>query len=138
MATKIYVPTLDDLTVEIDELNRRIEAAEAKDKVRQDRPWVRDIICVLWATKSWVSKDTLDRELWALRHPSGLNMPEHFSRTVQSALNQHTSQSKVWERNGAKPEDDLFYSPKGKFSGTWAVHRERAVAWLKQRSLPEA
>jgi hypothetical protein len=102
-----YVPTLDDLTVDIEELNRRIEAAEAKHKVRQERPWVRDIIRVLWGTKSWLSKDRLDRELWALRQPSGLNMPENFDRTVQSALNQHTSQSSVWERNGAKPEDDL-------------------------------
>jgi hypothetical protein len=137
MMSKIYVPTLDDLTVDIDELNRRIEAAEAQNEVRQERPWVRDIIRVLWGTKSWISKDRLDRELWALREPSGLNMPENFSRTVQSFLNHHTSQSKVWQQNGAKPEDDLFYSLKGKFSGTWAVHRDRAVAWLKQRSLPE-
>jgi hypothetical protein len=36
----------------------------------------------------------------------------------------------------AKPADDLFYSPKGKRSGTWALcGRERAVEWLKARNL---
>jgi hypothetical protein len=46
-----------------------------------------------------------------------------------------TMVSKVLRPEGA---DDLFYSLKGKFSGTCAVHRDRAVAWLKQRSFPEA
>jgi hypothetical protein len=45
--------------------------------------------------------------------------------------------SKILHPEGAKPEDDLFYSPKGKFSGIWAVQRDRAVTWLKRRSFPE-
>jgi hypothetical protein len=35
-------------------------------------------------------------------------------------------------------EDELFYSPKGKHSGTWALNRDKAAAWLKARELPEA
>ncbi|HEX4077789.1 MAG TPA: hypothetical protein VHX61_02800 [Rhizomicrobium sp.] len=63
-------------------------------------------------------------------------MPKKFRETVQSALNQYTSQSNVFHTKGAKPEDDLFYSPKGKRSGTWALRsREAAVAWLEKRKL---
>jgi hypothetical protein len=127
--------TLDDLEhIDIEELFRAVDEADALRKVRKDRPWGRDIIKVLWEVRPWMSMDQLTRKLWTLRNPSGLPMPKAFKETVQSALNQHTSQSQVFARRG-KPEDDLFYSPKGKGSGTWAVHRDRAVAWLKSRGL---
>jgi hypothetical protein len=129
-------PTLDDLDIDLDELIRLAEAADANRKLRQERPWARDIIRVLWGVRS-MSMDRLIRQLWDLRNPSGLPMPKRFRETVQSCLNQHTSQSKVFARLD-RPEDDLFYSPGGKGSGTWAVHRERAVTWLKKRSLPES
>lgn len=64
-------------------------------------------------------------------------MPKEFERTVQSCLNQHTSQSGVWKSAGGDPKQDLFYSPDGKGSGTWAVHRARALAWLEVHGLPE-
>lgn len=103
-------------------------------KLRENRPWVRDIIRVLWNSSS-TSMQRLTDELWATRKPVGLPMPRKFTNTVQSFLNQHTSQSSQW--NG-KSEDDLFYSPEGKGSGTWAVHHERAAAWLRKRQLPTA
>lgn len=105
-----------------------------RKKLRENRPWVRDIIRVLWNSSS-TSMQRLTDELWAMRKPTGLPMPRKFTNTVQSFLNQHTSQSTQW--NG-KPEDDLFYSPKGKGSGTWAVRHDRAEAWLKKRQLPPA
>jgi hypothetical protein len=105
-----------------------------KKKLREDRPWVYDIIRVLWGSQSHRSMQALCRDLWHIRNPSSLPMPKQFERTVQSAINAHTSQSSRW--NG-KPENDLFYSPEGKGSGTWAVHRDRAVAWLQARELPD-
>jgi hypothetical protein len=123
-----------DLTEEMFE-NFDLEAFYAAKKLRQDRPWTYDIIRVLWGSRSFISMDHLCRELWGMRNPSGLPMPKRFTQTVQSTLNQHTSQSSQW--NG-KPESDLFYSPKGKGSGTWAVHRGRAMAWLKDHELPDA
>jgi hypothetical protein len=104
-------------------------------KLRQGRPWVRDIIRVLWNYRSGTSMQRLTDELWAMRKPLELPMPRAFKKTVQSFLNQHTSQSSQWNK---KPEDDLFYSPKGKGSGTWAVHQDRAAAWLKNRQLSAA
>jgi hypothetical protein len=129
--------TLEDLDIDIEELLRLVEAADTKHKLRKDNPWVRDIIRILWGTETWMFMHTLTRRLWDLRNSSGLPMPDEFEKTVQSAINQHTSQSKVWVKNGRKEADDLFHSPKGKFSGTWAVHRARAIAWLKARSLPD-
>jgi hypothetical protein len=112
------------------------EAFDKARKLRRQRPWVRDIIRVLWgASQTGLSMDRLVDNLWEMRKPSGLNMPRAFRKTVQSFLNQHTAQSSQWNR---RIEDDLFYSPKGKGSGVWAIHRDRANAWLKARRLPSA
>jgi hypothetical protein len=126
--------TLKDLLepINFDDVERFVEKQKKLKALRRERPWVRDIISVLWA-RSLVSMDQLTRQLWAMRNPSGLPMPDQFQKTIQSVLNQHTSQSTQFS---GKRDDDLFHSPEGKFSGTWAVHRDRAAAWLAQRRLP--
>lgn len=123
----------------LDKLFAEYDALLAKWKLRKERPWTFDIIRVLWGVRnpSGMRIDDLAGELWRIRKPAGLNMPKAFGKTVQSTLNQHTSQSSEWQKNGEKPEDDLFYSPRGKRSGTWAVHRERALEWIRTHELPE-
>ena len=125
--------------IDYDEFLRQIGEAIEKSHLRKERPWVYDIVRVLWGHRSsqGMRIEVLARELWHLREPSGLNVPKEFGKTVQSVLNQHTSQSSVWAGLGARSEDDLFYSPQGKRSGTWAVHRDRAAAWLKAHQLPD-
>jgi hypothetical protein len=113
-----------------------IKISQANRKLRKDNPWTRDIIRVLWEVDTYMLFDTLACRLRELREASGLPMPIKFEATVQSILYNHTSQSVEWKKSGARPADDLFYSPKGKRSGTWALRsRERAVEWLKARNL---
>jgi hypothetical protein len=119
--------TLEDID------NFDIEAYYAKKKLRHDRPWTYDIIRILWGRRSGVELRQLYRDLWSIRNPPGLPMPREFEATIRSAINHHTSQSSRW--NG-KREDDLFYSPNGR--STWAVHRDRAVAWLGKHNRPDA
>jgi hypothetical protein len=107
----------------------------AAKQARRERPWVRDIIAVLYPRPNGIRIERLVDALWGMREKS-LPMPKEFGKTVQSCLNHHTSQSAVFIKNGTGPEDDLFYSPQGKGSGTWAVHRERAIFWLKRKGLP--
>ena len=102
-----------------------------------ERTWTADIIRVLWAASPYMlTREELARRLWVLRKNAGFKPPKAFIETVQSTLNHHTSQSKVWAKNGSRPEDDLFYSPRGKGSGTWAVHRDRAADWLEDKGFP--
>jgi hypothetical protein len=101
--------------------------------LRKERPWTFDIIRVLWGTTSFKSMAMLTHELWTIRNPSGLPMPKRFTETVQSCLNRHTIQS---SRFTGKSTDNLFYSPQGKGSGTWAVRRYVAIEWLKAEGLP--
>lgn len=132
--TPHVIEDFDDF--DINELLRIIQQNEAAKKLRRERPWTYDVIRVLWGSRYWISMDQLCTELWSLRNPSGISMPKEFTKTVQSTLNHHTSQSSVFKSKNRKPEDDLFFSPKGKGSGTWALRdRERVIAWLKKQKL---
>lgn len=120
--------------VDLDELFRIVDELYAARKLRKERPWTSDIIRVLWGRAS-VSMDQLTKDVAAFRRSTNLPTPQAFAKTVQSCLNQHTSQSSRFSGN---PDDDLFFSPKGKGSGTWAVRQGVALRWLKARSLPPA
>jgi hypothetical protein len=123
---------IDELGITSEEweyMERRFEVRQ----LRKERPWTFDIIRVLSGSSS-TSMARLTHELWTIRNPSGLPMPKKFPETIQSCLNRHTSQSSRWTR---KPKDDLFYSPEGKGSGTWAVRRDVALEWLKAHRLPD-
>jgi hypothetical protein len=99
--------TLEDLdNIDYDELSRIVDASRKLKELRTERPWVRDIIRVLWGFRSGTTVDRLTKELWSLRNPSGLPEPKAFKKTVQSALNHHTSQSKLFK---GRTEDDLFF-----------------------------
>lgn len=102
--------TLEDLdNIDYDELCRIGDASRKLKELREERPWVRDIIRVLWGFRSGTTIDRLTKELWSLRNPSGLPEPKAFKKTVQSALNHHTCQSKLFK---GSTEDDLFSHPK--------------------------
>jgi hypothetical protein len=122
---------------EFAEFFAEIEQKRNLKELRKNRPWVRDIIRVLWGFgESGTTMTRLVEELLSLRHPSGLPTPKKLRATIQSAINSHTSQSKLFKRLRRPPSDDLFYSPKER--GTWAVNRSKAAAWLQARRLPEA
>jgi hypothetical protein len=99
----------------------------------RNNPWIVDIILVLWNRdpRIGMTEGELVWNLRILRHKSGVKLPEAFDATVRSIINNHTSQSDVWRKNGERPEDDILHSPEGKGSGTWAIkRRDRAMAKL--------
>jgi len=123
----------DDNLDWLDEIIAEIEADEAKRKLKRENPYALDLIRVLWpyGEKGWYRLDAI-HAVWKRRDQTGVNMPKKFESTVQSDYNRHTSTSSVFS---GKPEDDLFYPVGGKGSGRWAVHRDRAKAWLLQKRL---
>ncbi|WP_395019809.1 hypothetical protein [Dongia sp.] len=102
-------------------------------KLRKERPWTYEIIRVLYGRPNGSDLQHLYRDVWAIRYSVDLPKPKEYEATVRSCINHHTRQSSRW--NG-KAEDDLFYSPRGR--GSWAVHHERAAAWLRAHALPDA
>ncbi len=69
----------------------------AKKKLRRERPWVLDIIRVLWPRRWGLRIADVEDERPALRNPQlaegtpKVPEPKKFRQTIQSALNYHTS-----------------------------------------------
>lgn len=113
----------------LDQILQRYRARSAK----REHPWTLYLIKALWGLPNGLSRLTaIDRVGRMRAEVPDLPEVEDLDRTVQSTFNHHSSQSAVFTRKRRPPEDDLFYSPLGKGSGKWAVHRDRAVAWLKR------
>jgi hypothetical protein len=119
--------------IDWDEIIRELDEAQAKKQRDKEHTYVIDIMRVLHGQKWGMRKVDLDAAVYEKRFVDGEPMPKKFSETIQSVLNNYTSQSLVFRKAGKTPEDDLFYSPKGKGSGTWALHSERAALWLQRR-----
>jgi len=126
---------MDDIDRWFDELIRESKKAQAEKKRRRENPYALHLIKVLWPYPSGLSRQTAIDKVWRLRQPENLPMPKAFEQTVQSAFQQHASESSVFKGG---PDDDLFFWPEGKGTGRWAVRRIQAEAWIRRRALPEA
>ncbi|HUC16783.1 MAG TPA: hypothetical protein VMA37_03735 [Acetobacteraceae bacterium] len=99
---------------------------------RLKNPYLLHMIKVLWPydTRGLRRVDIIDR-VRSMRPPSSkLPMPRAFEETVQSAYNHYCSESEVFKKRGAGPDEALFYPVGRKGSGKWAVRRDRAREWL--------
>lgn len=112
---------------------RDIEAKAATQKLKRQNPWVYDLILVLLPYPNGLSRNTIIDWIERKRKAKGLPMPAKFEETVQAAYNAHSEASSVFK---GQPGEALFYPVGGKGSGKWALHRDVAIAWLRQRGLP--
>ena len=60
-------------------------------------------------------------------------MPEAFDEAVQASFQAYAGEYATFKHRKAKPGDDLFFAPRGKGAGWWAVRRDRAEAWLVEK-----
>ena len=126
-------PSFEEVGDELADLVRVADRIKAEQKWDKEHTYVIDIIRILHG-QIGIRKMDLDAALREKRVADQEPIPKAFDKTVQSVLNQHTSQSKVFRKKNKRANDDLFYSPKGKHSGTWALRsNERARKWVKRK-----
>lgn len=119
--------------LDLDDLLRWYDDHLAAKKLRSENPQVRDLIEVLLPHKNGLGRSWVIDAMEKRRRTKGLTIPAKFEASVQSAYNQHSVDSAVWQKRGSLAVDGLFYSPEGKGSGKWAVFPEKAAAWLRTR-----
>ena len=129
------------MTAESDDwLEQAIEELVAKEAVKEilrQHPYVIDLIEVLKPRPHGLARKLVLHTLEKNRQRDGLPIPPKFEEAVQeeavqSVYNRHCIDSLVFKKRKAHLSEGLFYSPCGKGSGAWAVHPERAAAWLKR------
>ncbi len=104
------------------------EAAKAKKRLRDENPYIADLIRALIPGPTHRRRvlDIMEKRRMEL----GLSIPPRFDAAVQSVYNRFSADSTL----GPARDEALFYSPRGKGSGYWAVNTDRALVWLKARS----
>ncbi len=98
----------------------------------QSKVSVEDLIKLLMNCPTGLHIDQLEYNLGKLCHVNG-PVRKNFRASIYRTLSLYSSQSLAFRQKGKSEPQDLFFSPGGKGSGTWAVHRERAQAWLRRR-----
>ena len=102
----------------------------------EKQPILEDLVKFLLRYPHGVSRQKVLSELESERKARGHVIPPKFEEAVQSVYNRNSSDSDDFHRQKKKQPDltPLFYSPDGKWSGTWAVDREHGELWLEKRT----
>ena len=128
---------MTDDQFEIDEwLSHLLEEYEKQRTARQlrdEHPYVKDLIEVLRPYADGVSRQIVLHKLEKDRQRLGLSIPPKFEQTVQSSYNRYCVNSLVYKRRKAPESEGLFHTPGGKRPVRWAVYPEKAAAWLQRR-----
>ena len=110
-----------------------LRRSEEQKRLRKSYPWLGSLIDVLLNSSSTgMPRLAVIRELRRQRKAHGLPMPKEFEGTIQHYYNQNCLGYSGFRKRKLPETEALFYSPEGKGSGIWAVHRERGAAWIKQ------
>lgn len=128
----------DELDHWLERVLREFQAKEAAKELRRQHPYLIDLIEVLQPYSHGLSRQIVLHTLEKRRQLDGLQIPPKFEEAVQSVYNRHCVDSLVFTKRKAPLSEGLFHSPGGKGSGTWAVHSERAAAWLTTKIVNRA
>ena len=102
---------------------------EARSKLRKEHTYLFDLICVLLTRKTGMRRSITIDLIESQRRKHNILIIPTFEQTVQSVYNRHCQDSDTFT---APASEALFYTPEGKGSGRWAVHRDRALEWLEK------
>jgi hypothetical protein len=119
--------------ISLDEFLERAGEIIAARQLKKDNPYLLDLIKILKPFPQGLRRRFVMDRMISNRKARGLDIPEEFEATVQSAYNHHSVDSLVFKKRGAPAADGLFFSPTGKGSGKWALNQERARSWLIAR-----
>lgn len=120
---------------EVDKLLKELDEYVAARRLRLANPYVLDLIAILYPHKNGLPRRQVINTMWRRRGQKGVNMPKAFDETIQAAFQTYAGDYAAFQARRAKLEDDLFFAPRGKGSGRWAVRQARADAWLSARKL---
>jgi len=114
----------------IEEWFRLYDERIAALRLKQENPYVRDLIEALLPYPRGQHRSWIIEAIEKKRKAQGIPIPVKFPETVQSVYNQHCTDSSVFRKRRAPETDGLFYAAGSKGSGYWALHPDKAKAWL--------
>jgi len=102
------------------------------ERSRPDPAYVADLISVLMAQPGGLRRWSVMRAIRQHREKANRPVPHKFEDKVERAFRGFCAGDSL--ESGAN-ENALFYRPKDKAGEVWAVHPDRARAWLNSESM---
>jgi len=102
------------------------------ERSRPDPAYVADLISVLMAQPGGLRRWSVMRAIRQHREKANCPVPHKFEDKVERAFRGFCAGDSL--ESGAN-ENALFYRPKDKAGEVWAVHPDRARAWLNSESM---
>jgi hypothetical protein len=109
------------------------ESLIAANRLREEAAYAMDLISVLQSHLGGRRRWAVMQAIRKLRTDAGIPVPENFENAVESAFQQHCSGSGVFNKSKDAAKPALFHWPLGKAGGIWAVHLDKAEAWIAER-----
>lgn len=101
------------------------------ERLRGDQSSVAELVAVLSPHPQGLRKWSVMRAMRARAEKAGRDVPLKFENDVERAFRKLCEGDPV-RGEQARANDALFYRPKDKAGEVWAVHAERARAWMRQ------
>lgn len=125
--------SLDDL---LNVGQEELERFHAAKKVRDENPYLLDLIKVLYPHPNGLSRSIVIHMVEKNRAERGNTPVEKPEEAIQSSYNRFCIDSAVFKkRKRAFRDEAIFYTPGGTGSGKWGINQANAQAWLKRHGI---
>ena len=96
-----------------------------------DHLYLLDLVRVLKPHAAGLRRWAVMRGIRKYREAAGLPIPQRMEDAVERVFRNHCADAEKFKKRDTAPDTALFHWPQGKLGGVWAVHADRAEAWLK-------
>ena len=108
------------------------EESMSERRMQADRLYLFDLVRVLRPHVAGLRRWSVMNKIRSYREAAGFLIHHRMEDTVERLYRNHCADAEIFKKRGAAPDTALFFSPQGKPGGIWAVHSDRADAWLKR------
>jgi hypothetical protein len=103
----------------------------APEEHRLDHSYLLDLISVLKPHRGGLRRWSVMRAIRKHREAARLPIPHKLEDGVERVFRHYCADCEAFKKRGGALKTALFHLPQDKAGEVWAVHSDRAEAWLK-------
>ncbi len=100
-------------------------------RIETEHLYLLDLIEVLLPHPAGLRRWAIMRAIRKIHQSAERPISQKFEDGVERVFRNHCADSVIFKKRNIAPENALFHWPQGKAAGLWAVHPDKAEAFLK-------